>query len=455
MVTNPPRLLNSSYDMQFQKSWGTKPLSGIAILICLLGLGVPASRGESLQPEDRQLLERIEKDSIRYFLRLSDKVTGLTRDSSHTGAPASIAATGFSLAAIAIGQSRGWIDKDIAHDQIHKTLKTLLTRAEHEKGFFYHFLDPRTGKRIWGSEASSIDTALLIAGALLAGRYYPGTEIEKMAQSLYHRIDWHWMLNGSLLVNMGWKPETGFLPFYWDSYSEHLIIQALAIGSSAHPIPKEAWNQWVRYEEPYHGKSIVYSHFGSLFTYQFSQAFIDFRNLEDQEINYFQNSRLASLANRGYSQSFRHEHRTYSMDSWGLSASLGPGGYKAYGAKPGQGIHDGTIAPHAALSSIVFTPEASLRATRFLFENYQEKLYGRYGFKDAFNLDKNWWAQEYLGINQGITVLMLENFLNDGRVWEKFSELAPIQRWIELAELKPLVTGQDDGRAQGPAPTFQ
>lgn len=390
----------------------------------------------ALSPADRELLTQIEKDTVQYFVRYSDKQSGLTRDSSRTGSPASIAATGFALAAIAVGGDRGWIPKDYAFQQIKKTLATLLDKAEHQNGFFYHFLNPQTGKRIWASEASSIDTALLVAGALLAGQYYPGTEIEKMAQKIYERINWRWMMNESPLICMGWKPESEFLPYYWDSYNELLILQALALGSPTHPIPPEAWQEWQRTEGEYNGKKIVHSHSGSLFTYQYSHAFIDFRKLLDIDINYFSNSQAAALANREYSLSFQSQHKSYSENSWGLSASLGPGGYKAYGARPGEGLHDGTVAPYAALSSIVFTPEISIPAVRFLFQRYQKNLYGPFGFKDAFNLDKNWWADEYLGIDQGISVLMLENFLNQEIIWGKFMRLKSIQRWIGICKLQ-------------------
>lgn len=413
------------------------PVRFLFLLIAIL-LAVPCQQVSAyeLKEEDRRLLEKIEQDTLRYFVRMSDKFTGFTRDSSRTGSPSSIAATGFALAAVAIGQSRGWIDEEHAQEQLRKTLKAAITKAQQEKGFFYHFLDSRTGRRVWESEISSIDTALFIAGALVAAQYNPGTDIERMAQDLYLRVDWPWMLNNSLLVCLGWKPESGFLPYYWDTYNEHLIIQALAIGSPSHPIPREAWNEWARYEDTYGDKKIVYAHSGSLFTYQYPHAFIDFRNLNDQGINYFENSKKAVLINREYSLSFRSFFSSYSEDSWGLSACVGPGGYKAYGSRPGMGFHDGTIAPYAAISSIVFTPELSVKAARFFYDNYASQLYGPFGFRSSFNLDKNWWSDEYLGIDQGVTVLMLENFLNDGAVWKKFMSLKPIQHWIERCNLK-------------------
>jgi hypothetical protein len=296
-------------------------------------------------------------------------------------------------------------------------------------------LDPKTGRRAWGSEASSIDTALLVAGALFAGEYYKGTPIETLAKKIYRRVNWEWMRNGSDLICMGWKPESGFLPYYWDSYNELMILQALAIGSPSFPVPASAWNQWNRFEDEYRGKKIVYSHSGSLFTYQYAQAFIDFRGLNDAGTNYFENSRLATIANKEFCAEHSDRYRTYGNSAWGLTASLGPFGYKAYGAKPGLALHDGTLAPNASAASIIFTPKESIEALRFFHSRYAAKLYGTYGFKDAFNLDRDWWAQEYLGIDQGVTVMMMENFLSEG-VWRHFMKLAPIRKWIELCKLQ-------------------
>ena len=386
-------------------------------------------------PEDRALLSKIEKDTSQYFTRFSDKLTGLTKDSSRTGSPTSVAATGFALAAYAIAGSRGWIPQDYAYGRILTTLRTLRHKAAHQEGFFYHFLDSSTGKRVWGSEASSIDTALVVAGALLAAQYYPGTEADKLAREIYERVNWKWMMNGSDFLCMGWTPESKFLPYYWDSYNELMILVALAVGSPTFPIPPGAWERWLRPEGDYNGHKIVYASTGALFTYQFSHAYINFRKLDDQGVNFFENSREATLANREYSQSFALQHKGYSEFSWGLSSSVGPGGYKAYGGKPGGGIQDGTIAPYAALSSIVFTPELSTAAARFFYGEYQKDLYGNFGFKDAFNLDKGWWSTEYLGIDQGITLLMLENYLNSESVWGKFMTLPAIKKWIELTGL--------------------
>lgn len=418
-LLNPPKK---------KHEWALRIIS--ALLIFFFLPSTAWSQAPLLSESDRLFLEQIEKDSIQYFIRYSDRQTGLTQDSSRPGSPASIAATGFSLAGLAIAYSHGWISEAEAFRKIRRTLETLRNEAHHENGFFYHFLDLRTGRRVWKSEASSIDTALLVAGSLLAGQYFKGTEIAKMAEEIYERVNWKWMMNRSSLLCHGWKPESGFLPHYWDSYSEHMILQALAIGSGTYPIPPKAWYAWDRFEDEYNGRRVVYSHTGSLFTYQYAQAFIDFRNLWDGGIDYFANSRNAVLANREYALASNDRHLSYSPSSWGLSASLGPGGYKAYGAKPGLGLHDGTIAPSASLASIVFTPGLSLRTIKSLYRRHRDSLYGPYGFKNAFNLEKRWWAQEYLGVDQGISVLMLENYLSEGTVWKKFMQLPAIQNWL-------------------------
>lgn len=414
-----------------------------ASLICFLlvislscyALPLQADDAIALSPEEQAFLAKVQEDSFLYFRTFADAGTGLIHDVSSFNSPASIAATGFALAVFAIAQRHGWMGYRESYQSIDKIFKTLEKQAANKNGFYYHFLDAKTGRRAWGSEASSIDTALLMTGVLLAGQYFKGTDIYARAEALYEKVNWEWMLNGSGMLSHGWKPENGFLPHYWDMYSEHLILQALALGSPTHPIPVSAWNGWDRLEDEYNGRKIVYSFSGSLFTYQFSHAFIDFRKLNDRGINYFENSKQATLANREFCIDNQVEFPSYSENIWGLSASLGPDGYKAYGAKPGLGQNDGTIAPYAIASSLVFTPRESLDSLAYIYQNHRDQSYGQYGFRDAFNLERNWSAQEYLGIDQGILILMIENFLTDGAIWKQFMALRPVQTWIQLCGL--------------------
>jgi hypothetical protein len=410
--------------------------SAVAFFLCALCLvhTFSAQARAAAAEIDEALLEKVARDSFRYFLHYTPERTGLTRDSSRPGSPCSSAAVGFYLASLPVAAENNWLTKKEAYQRALRSLTTLQRKAEHKNGFFYHFIDPHSGRRTWGSEASSIDTALVIAGALVAGEYFKGTEVERLAAALYARVDWPWMTNGSDLISHGYKPESGFIPYYWDMYSEHLIMQALAIGSPTHRLDPNLWKAWRRDTETVDGKEIVYSYSGSLFTYQFSHAFIDFRALFDGTINYFDNSVNATRANKEFCFTHRDTYKTYRDGYWGLTASVGPFGYKAYGAEPGMPYHDGTIAPYGAAASLPFTPTESSGFISQLYTEYKDELYGPCGFKDAFNLDENWFAREYLGIDQGITVLMYANY-KDESIWKLFMSLEPVREWIRLCGL--------------------
>ncbi len=396
------------------------------IILALLILQAQALFAEDIS--DEAFLDKLEHDAFNYFWQEVNPSNGLIRDSTSPGSPCSIAAVGFGLVSICIAEKRGWIDRRDAYNRVLTTLKTFYEGLQTEHGFFYHFVDMNTGKRAWNSELSSIDTALFISGALFCGEYFKGTKVDQLARLLYRRVDWNWMLNGKDILCMGWKPESGFLPYYWDSYSELILLYALAIGSPTHPIPQSSWRAWKRQVGSYGDHTLVYSYTGSLFTYMYSHAWIDFRSLMDGDINYWENSIKAIKANRQYCINNKDKFSTYDEDCWGLTASLGPDGYKAYGAKPGLGLHDGTVAPSAVLSSMPFYREHAMRAARSMYEKYGDRLYWKYGFKDSFNLARDWWASDYLGIDQGITVLMIEN-ARSGMVWDYFMKNDAIKKW--------------------------
>jgi len=381
---------------------------------------------------DEALLYNIEHDTFNFFITYTDEKTGLTKDSSRRGAPASVAASGFYAAALAIGENNGWITEKEAIKRLKNLIYSLNHRLKSKNGFYYHFVDMHTGKRVWHSEISSIDTALLMAGLLFSSEYFANTQLSADIDKLYRAVNWKWMQNNTNLLSHGYKPESGFLPYYWDMYSEHLILQALALGSPTHPISPKSWHAWNRYEEDVDGRMIVYSYPGSLFTYQYSHSFIDFGGLQDKGINYADNSRFATEENKAFCDSKPKLYQGY----WGLSASVGPSGYRAYGAPPAtQFTEDGTIAPHASIGSITFTPEASCENISRMYKKLGNKVYKEYGFVGAFNLKKNWFADEYLGIDQGIILLMLENYRNQ-TVWKYFMDVPAIQDWIERCALR-------------------
>lgn len=383
-----------------------------------------------ISSEDKIFIDKVEKDIFDFFISETNPQNGLIKDSSRPGAPCSIASCGFGLTALCIGVERGWISRDDAYNRALKMLVTFRDKVDNEHGYFYHFVDMRTGKRVWNCEVSSIDTALFFAGALFAADYFKGTQVDRLANKLYQRVEWPWLARNGL-ISMGYKPETGIFPYYWNSYNEAMILYALAIGSPTYPLPAESWRAWNRPVAKYDDYELVYCHTGSLFVYQYSHCWIDFRDIDDKGINWFENSVKATMANRQFCIDNQDKYKTYDEDVWGLTASTGPRGYKGYGAKPGHPVHDGTICPYGALGSIVFTPELSIESMRYMYDAYQNKVYKKYGFVDAFNIDKNWYSNECIGISMGTGIIMIENY-RSGMVWKVFMRNQYIRRWLSL-----------------------
>ena len=294
-------------------------------------------------------------------------------------------------------------------------------------------MDPATGQRRWNSEISSIDTALLLAGILTARQAFSSDpEIPKLARRIYERVDFPWMLNGDkALLSHGWMPESGFLPARWDTYSELMILYLLAIASPTHPIPVESWNAWLRPRITYSGFTYVSG--GPLFTQQYSQAWIDFRNLNESRppyTDFFANSITATLAHRAFCMDLSPDFATYSLNIWGISASDSPFGYVAWGGPPRDPAIDGTVVPAAPAGSLMFTGDISSAALTAMRQKYGDTIYGRYGFVDAFNPLKNWIDPDVIGIDLGITLLSAED-LKTGKVWRWFMANPEMQRALQ------------------------
>jgi len=380
-------------------------------------------------------LRKVSYDSYLYFINETDPKTGLVKDTSSPQAPCNISSVGFALAGYCIAEKNGWIKHDDAYNAIIKILKTFEEKVETQHGFFYHFVDLSTGKRVWNSELSCFDTTVFICGALLAGEYFKNTEIEKIAKKLYNNVEWTWMANKTNLLCMGWKPEIGFLPYYWDTFNEGILSYILAIGSETYPLKPVSWETIERPVGKYNSTEIIYSETGSLYVYQMPLLWVNFKNLNDKGINYFDNAKKATSLNRQFCIDNQYNFKTYSPTSWGLTACSGPDGYKGYGAKPGAVIHDGTVAPSAVAGSMMLAPEICAPALQKMYETHGKSLYGFYGFKDAYNLDKNWFADVYLGINQGITLLAIQNYL-DEFIWKNFMETSAVKNWIKKCGIK-------------------
>jgi hypothetical protein len=297
-------------------------------------------------------------------------------------------------------------------------------------------VDMKDGTR-WGkTEISSIDTALLLAGIVFAGEYFKDTEIEKLADEIYERVDWPWMLNGGKTLSHGFRPESGFIPYRWSNYNEAMILYILAIGSPTHPVAPDTWRAWSR-SPLVNYKNYQFIGAPALFTHQYSQIWVDFKGKRDNFKNYFENSIHASLANRQWCIDNSETSATYSAKSWGLTACDGPDGYKAYGAP--YGTNDGTVAPTAAIGSIVFTPNYSMDVIKNLYNNYKDRVWGKYGFVDSYNWQRDWVSDKYIGIDQGPIVLMIENY-RTGLIWKYFMQNECIKKASNLCGFKSITS---------------
>jgi hypothetical protein len=343
---------------------------------------------------------------------------GLVRDRYPGSAGvASMAAVGFGLTAYAIGVEKGYITHEEGLERANGTMDTLLA-MDREEGFYYHFVDMASGERVWQSEVSSIDTGILLMGVLTAGEYFGG-EVESKAKQIYDGVNWPWFVDESReMFYMAYRPEEGFAG-HWDFYAEQLVLYVLAAGSDSYPIDDTPYYTFTRHYAAYgDGEPFIHSWFGSIFTYQYSQAWLDFRGYSDVEgAKWFDNSVEASRAQVNFAADNDEEYLTIGPDAWGLTASDGPDGYNGlYGAPPSgfdNNAHeiDDTVAPSGAIGSIVFVPEAAEEA---MLNYYSiEALKGEYGFVDAYNLSEDWFASDVIGIDKGITLLMLANYQND------------------------------------------
>lgn len=424
------------------------------LLLFLLGFAPATARAQATQTparlsaRDEAFLEDLSHRAFRYFQEHADPNTGLVLDRAQTSGAAhdashpshniaSSAATGFGLTALCIAGERGWISRAEARERVLRTLRFFALRASQEHGWFLHWMDGPTGERRWQSEYSSIDTALLLGGVLTARQYFrTDAEIRRLATLIYERVDFKWMLAGHpTLLSHGWKPETGFLKPRWDTYSEHLMLDLLAIGSPTHAVSPRTWRAWERKPISYAGYTYLTG--GPLFTHQYSHAWVDFRGQRESRppyTDYFANSVAATRAHREFCLRLANEFPGYSENVWGISASDSAKGYVAWGGPPRDPAIDGTVVPYAAAGSLMFTPDISLAALRVMREKFGERIYGHYGFTDAFNPNTNWIGPDVIGIDLGITLLSAEN-LRSGNVWRWFMRNLEIPRAMRLAGL--------------------
>jgi hypothetical protein len=448
-------------------------LIGMTTGISLLGHDSPASaagtgRGEQLPPfslapsptiltpDDEELLDELERATFLFFLEQTNPETGIVRDRFNVRAAdksdlGSIAATGFGFTALCIGHERQWISLKEARERVVAGLRFLWEKMPNHRGFFYHWANINTGERLWDAEVSSIDSAILLCGVLTCRKHFEDREIAQLAHDIFNRVDWTWLSEDTRLLPHGWRPETGFLQFRWEDYSELMMMYLLGLGSYSHPLPAEAWNAWKRTIFEYEGIRYIGS-FAPLFIHQYSQAWFDFRDKRDRYADYFQNSIVATEVHRRFCLELGGRFPDYSEDLWGITASDSPKGYAVWGGPPETGSIDGSIVPSAAAGSLPFLPQESMRVLRTIKDKYGAQAWSRYGFVDAFNPLTKWADDFVLGIDTGITLVMAEN-VRTGFVWNTFMKNAEARRGMERAGFtttqrqKRLSTPTEDGPA--------
>ena len=406
------------------------------------------ARAAALSRDDEALLEDISHGSFLFFWEQSDPNTGVTRDRTRLdGKPndyaardvGSTGATGFGLTALCIGAERGWISRDQARERVLHTLRFYADQAKDEHGWFYHFLNVITGQRNGTSEVSVSDATWLFAGALTARQYFSeDPEISRLAMKIYQRVDYEWIRNGHpYLMSHGYRPETGLLAARYEKYCQLALMYLMGIGApGAKPLPPESWYAWERNPNSYAG----YHYIGVslLWTYQYPFAWADFRDrreAREPHADWWGNAITATKAHRQFCIDLHQQFPGYSETIWGITSSSSEHGYKAWGGPPATRNIDGTVVPSAAAGSLMLTPELSLAALHAMKKEYGDKIWGRYGFTDAFNPNNGWVSPDVIGIDVGITLLSAED-LRTGFVWKWFMKNPEIQRAMDLAGLE-------------------
>lgn len=432
---------------------------------------------------DDEVLDDLQRKAFHFFEMYVNPDTGLVLDSTQPGSPSSIAAVGFALSCYPVAVEHGWMPRELGLSQALMAAR-FFDNADQSgardgvgyKGFFYHFLAADTGKRAWKSELSTIDTALLMVGLLVAAHYFDGTspeerELRKRVDAIYARIDWRWAQNGGASITMGWKPESGFLRWRWTGYNEALLLYVLALAAPKFNVQRDAYDAWTstyRWRRVY-GRDVLYG--GPLFMHQFSHIWLDLRGIRDdfmrdKDSDYFENSRRSTCIQREYAQRNPRGFPGYRNDCWGFTASDGPGdggmvtvtdahgretqrrfyGYRARGAPFGP--DDGTISPWAAIASLPFAPKRVMQTIRYL-----EGIIGHspkgFGFHASFNpgypdaaTGGGWWVSPWhYALNQGPIVLMIENH-RSGFIWNLMHGCETIRTGLQRA-------GFEDGWLEG------
>ncbi len=469
-----------------RRCFGLLPMPVFAVVLGLLlfhlsGCWKVGKRTETVflvSPYENSFIDSLQGRTFNFFWDLCNPNTGLAPDRYPTQSFASVSATGFALTAYPIGVERGWVTREAAARRVlhtllffHEARQDSTAGATGYHGFYYHFLDPETGARFDKVELSTVDTALLLAGALFCQSYFDGhtaaeDSIRSLAEDLYLAADWTWASVRPPLIGHGWSPEHGHIPYDWGGYNEAALVYIMALGSPTHPVAPEAWSAWTAGYRwgSYQGEEHI--GFAPLFGHQYTHIWLDLRGIRDafcreHNLDYFMNSQRALRAQYAYALTNPDQWRGYGPRLWGLTACDGPvegtftidgvvrsfHTYWARGASFTAIRDDGTVCPSAIAGSLPFEPEIILPTLQAMVQDHGDRLFGRYGFRDALNptftIDVpvqhgqvvpgvGWYDTDYLGIDQGPIVAMIEN-LRSELIWRTVRRNPHIIRGLRRA----------------------
>jgi hypothetical protein len=463
----------------------------IAISVTLMLLFTSSRGGELLKlvlqysspghgsPVVDPFLIDLQERTFHFFWDTANPKNGLIPDRFPTPSYSSVAAVGFGLTTYPVAVERGYITRKQARRRVLTTLRFFRNAPQGHsvsgtagyKGFFYHFLDMKTGRRFEDSELSTVDTAILLAGALFCQSYFNGTnaeevEIRRLVDEIYGRVDWQWAQPHGPAISLGWSPEEGFLEYDWRGYNEAMMVYLLALGSPTHPVGPDAWAEWTSTYDATSWRTVFgqeFLNFGPLFGHQYTHVWFDFRKLQDaymrrRGLDYFENTRRAIYAQRAYAIANPRGCKDYGANVWGLTASDGPADteighgtsarlFRTYAARGAGTYDDCTLAPTAAVASLPFAPELAVPAVLDMNKRFGEHIYSQYGFLDAFNLSFDasvpvsqghcipgfgWVDGDYLGIDQGAIFAMIENY-RSAMVWGVMRKNPYVRRGLTRA----------------------
>ncbi len=398
---------------------------------------------------DTALLELVQKQTFKYFWDFAHPVSGLARERSNKTAEygwetTTTGGTGFGIMSMIVAVERGWITRDTAVKHLLKMLR-FLRRADKYHGVFPHWLNGETGRVIPFSPKDDggdlVETAYLFQGLLCARQYFTqNTQTERQVRQqitwLWNEIEWDWFTRGGISVlYWHWSPNHGWsMNNEIRGWNECLITYVLAASSINYSIKPDVYHRgWAnsshsKNQREYYGIKLPlgFDYGGPLFFAHYSFMGIDPRGLKDRYADYWEQNKNHTLINREHCIRNPGKFKGYGPDSWGLTASDNHQGYGAHSPTEDLGV----ISPTAALSSFPYTPEYSMQALNYFYNKVGDKIWSEYGFTDAFNETKNWYADSHLAIDQGPIIVMIENY-RTGLLWKLFMSVPEIQQGMK------------------------